>query len=361
MRKEFFISWTATSIQLMIRLSWGVIAVIFSKLLDLNSLEIGLVLSLFYLGYISSSILWGFYIDYIGPKKVIFISSVISGIFLLPIFFVHNVIELYLIYLIEGFSTAGLFPSSVKVISYLGNVTTYISLLESSAPIVLLILSILSSIILVYWNYFYIAIILVLLLVSFFSFFIKINHIPTKGMKNIILNKKMIKVSIIRAGELWGTWGTSSWLFPFLVLYDDIDKTSAEVLFFIYSLGQVVSIIVASRVKNEKSAVLFSLIFFILSSVIIAFIKSFYLLSPIAFILGLSSFLYRPTTDSLIVKIMGNENAGKSMGFANAVSQIGSLIAPIYVGLMIFLGFKVLAIIGLSIGPLVSLILLFFV
>ncbi|MGC8557509.1 MAG: hypothetical protein ACP5NC_00740 [Nitrososphaeria archaeon] len=35
----------------------------------------------------------------------------------------------------------------------------------------------------------------------------------------------------------------------------------------------------------------------------------------------------RPSTDSIIVKIMGKENAGTSMVFANAISQIASMIA----------------------------------
>ncbi|ARM75248.1 MFS transporter [Acidianus manzaensis] len=359
MKFVFALSWTATFIQLMLRLSWGVIAVVFSYLLHLNSVEIGAVLSLFYVGYISSSIFWGIYIDYLGPKKIIFISALLSGLTLISVLFITNVIQLYVIYLLEGVFTAGLFPSSIKIVSSIGNqVTSYIALLESAAPIVLLILAIISSLILTFWTYFYIAVIIILLSTSFLSLNLKINHTPNKGFRKIILNKKMIKASIIRAGELWGTWGTSSWLFPFLVLYDGIGKIDAEILFFFYALGQFISIILASKSKNESYAVKISLILFIISAVIVAFSKTLYLLIPISVILGISSFLYRPTTDSLIVKLMGNENAGKSMGFANAVSQIGSLLAPLFVGGLIYLGFPSLAIIGLALGPIISLILI---
>ncbi|AWR98220.1 MFS transporter [Acidianus sulfidivorans JP7] len=343
----------------MLRLSWGIVAVVFAYVLNLNSVEIGAVLSLFYVGYVSSSVFWGIYIDYIGPKKIIFLSALLSGVTLVSVLFVNNVIELYIIYFLEGIFTAGLFPSSIKIVSSIGNnVTTYIALLESAAPIVLLILATISPLILSFSKYFYIAIIIVLLLTSFLSMRLKIAHNPNRGFKKIILNKKMIKVSIIRAGELWGTWGTSSWLFPFLVLYDNISKFDAEILFFFYAFGQFISIILASKTKNESSTVKISLISFIAVVIIIAFEKAAYLLIPAALVLGISSFLYRPTTDSLIVKIMGNENAGKSMGFANAVSQIGSLIAPLFVGELIYLGFPSFAILGLALGPIISLILI---
>lgn len=72
--------------------------------------------------------------------------------------------------------------------------------------------------------------------------------------------------------------------------------------------------------------------------------------------LGISSFLYRPPTDSVIVK-MNRENAGTSMGLANAVSQVGSMTAPLMVGILISLGDPTLAIASLSLGPLTSLIL----
>lgn len=356
---EFSISWIATFIQLTLRLSWGVIAVVFASILNLNSVEIGTVLSLFYAGYISSSVIWGFYIDYVGPKKIIFISSLLSGVVLIPILFIRNLWGLYLVYFIEGLTTAGLFPSSMKVVSLISNqVTRYVSLLESSAPIVLLVVSLLSSVILDYWWYFYLVMIIVFCLISLISLRLRINHTPNKEIKKVIFNRKMLKTAVIRAGELWGTWGTSSWLFPFLVLYDGISRFYAEVLFFSYSLGQFISIILASRTRNERLTVEASLITFIVLSIVIAFIRLIPVLIPIAFILGLSSFLYRPTTDSLIIKLMGRENTGKSMGLANAVSQVGSLTAPLFVGTLIYMGLPGLAIAGLSLGPIISLALL---
>lgn len=354
----FTLSWTATFIQLMIRLSWSVLAVVFSYLLHLSSVEIGVVLSLFYAGYISSSIFWGIYIDYLGPKKIIFISALFSGATLIPIFFVRSTVVLYIIYLLEGFFTAGLFPSSVKIVSSFGETTKYIAFLESTAPVVLLVISLSSSLILSFWIYFYVLVVIALLLTSALSLSLKFTYTPSRGFRKIVLNRKMIKVAIIRAGELWGGWGTSSWLFPFLVLYDGIGKFDAEMLFFIYAFGQVISIPIASRSRNVVYSAKISLLLFVICSMIVAFMKDFLILIPFSFLLGVSAFLFRPTTDSLIVRLMGNENAGKSMGFANAVSQVGSLLAPLFVGELIYIGSPELAIAGLALGPLISLILL---
>ncbi|BBG24108.1 MFS transporter [Sulfuracidifex tepidarius] len=363
MRFSLGLSWTATFLQLALRLSWGVVAVTFAYILHMTSVEIGTVLFLFYVGYVSSSILWGIFIDRVGPKNSIFISALLSGIFIPFFIFVKSIYELYLLYFIEGLLTAGLFPSSVKIVSSLERpLTPYLALLESSAPIVLLLLAIFSGIILIYWKFFYISIFIGLILTSLLSFFLNVKVSKPKSARKVILNKRVGKVSIIRAGELWGTWGTSSWLFPFLVLYDSVPERLSEILFVLYAVGQVFSIILSgrlSRIIEDIKLVKTSLILFIISIIIVSFIKNPYFLMPISVILGISSFMYRPPTDSIVVKIMGKENAGTSMGFANAVSQIGSMIAPLFVGIVISIGSPMLAIDSLIIGPLLSLLIIF--
>jgi hypothetical protein len=47
------------------------------------------------------------------------------------------------------------------------------------------------------------------------------------------------------------------------------------------------------------------------------------------------------------------------MGFANAVSQIGSMIAPLLVGIIISIGNPMLAIDSLALGPILSLIFIY--
>jgi len=362
MRFSLGLSWTATFLQLVLRLSWGVVAVTFAYMLHMTSVEIGTVLFLFYVGYVSSSIIWGIFIDRVGPKRSIFISALLSGIFIPFFIFVGSIYELYLLYFIEGLLTAGLFPSSVKIVSSIERpLTPYLALLESSAPIVLLLLATLSSVILIYWKFFYLLIFIGLILTSFLSFFLNVKVSNSRNARKVILNKRVGKVSIIRAGELWGTWGTSSWLFPFLVLYDNMPEKISEILFILYAIGQVFSIILSgrlSRIIEDIKLVKISLILFIISTAIVSLNRNLYFLIPFSVILGISSFMYRPPTDSIVVKIMGKENAGTSMGFANAISQIGSMIAPLFVGIVISIGNPTLAIDSLMIGPLMSFLLI---
>lgn len=114
-----------------------------------------------------------------------------------------------------------------------------------------------------------------------------------------------------------------------------------------------------SRIIEDIKLVKISLILFIISTIIVSFVRNLYFLIPLSVTLGISSFMYRPPTDSIVIKIMGKENAGTSMGFANTISQIGSMIAPLFVGIIISLGNPVLAIDGLIIGPLLSLLFIF--
>jgi MFS family permease len=276
--KYLGLSWTATFLQLALRLSWGVIAVTFAYTLHLNSVEIGTVLFLFYAGYVASSIPWGTLIDKVGPNKVITLSTITSGILLLPILLINNIFQLYAIYLAEGVLTAGLFPSSVKIVSSLERpLTPYLALLESAAPIVLLMIALASGFIMNYWKEFYVILFIALIVTGLSSHLVRVNARKGKDVRRVF-NRDIAKVSLIRGGELWGTWGASSWLFPFLVLYDGIPKNESEVLFVLYAVGQVLSIIINNKISTrvrDLTLVRTSLIVFILSVIFVSFLRYF--------------------------------------------------------------------------------------
>ncbi|BBG23297.1 hypothetical protein IC006_0581 [Sulfuracidifex tepidarius] len=110
-----------------------------------------------------ASVPWGMLIDRIGPNKVITLSATASGIALLGVLVANNVVQLCAVYLIEGLLAAGLFPSSVKIVSSLnGPMTPYLAVLESAAPVVLLVIST-SGLVLSNWREFYVLLTLGLL------------------------------------------------------------------------------------------------------------------------------------------------------------------------------------------------------
>ncbi|WP_243675000.1 hypothetical protein [Vulcanisaeta distributa] len=223
-----------------------------------------------------------------------------------------------------------------------------------------------SPLIITHWRIFYLVIFMALLTSSLLAVTINMGGSKDARPRSVLMNLRVAKAVVLRAGgELWGgTWGgTSSWLLPFLVLYDDIRGVLPELLFFTYSLGQLISIFLASvlpRSMGERRVIEASLIAFIICDILTTIlIKNTLLLFPIFLAFGVSSFLYRPPTDVLIIKIVGNENAGTSIGYANAVSQVGSMIAPpLMVGLAIGIS-PILGVLSLALGPLASLIVLY--
>ena len=359
MKSSIILGWFTTFLQLTLRFSWGIIAVVFAYTLHLNSVEIGSVLFLFYLGYITSSTLWGIFIDRVGPKTTLFISTFLSSLLIPLIPMSGSVSALYLLYLVEGILTAGIYPSSVKILSSSeGRLTSNLALLDSAAPTVMLVLSLFSPLILVYWRWFFVFLFFSFLLSSFLVLPLRIKVNLSRHSIRVVKNRKVWIMALIRLGEQWGLWGTSSWLFPFLVLYDGVGRGESEILLVTYAIGQVMSIFLVRLLKSEVKIIETSLIAFIVSLVILSLTKDFFLLTPFSFILGISSFLCRPPTDSLVVKVVGSGSAGTSMGFANAVSQLGSMIAPFVVGLVLNTGNYVIAIDSLALGPLLSLVLL---
>ncbi|ABW01694.1 MFS transporter [Caldivirga maquilingensis] len=364
MDRGFIIAWSVTFLQLTVRLGWGVVSVAVAELLRLSSVQIGLVLTLFYIGYVVSSIPWGVFIDKVGPGKSILISGTFSSIVILALFLAGNFTQILLLYLAAGFLTAGLFPSAMKIASYSTQERVHgrVALLESAAPIALIALSVASPLIITHWRIFYLVVFFALLIASLSSIGLKVSGSKDARPRKVLMNLRVAKAVVIRAGELWGTWGTSSWLLPFLILYNGINGMLSELFFFTYSLGQLVSIFLASvlpKLIGERRVIEISLIAFIICDLLaVTLIKVTLLFFPIFLVLGISSFLYRPPTDVLIIRIMGNENAGTSTGYANAVSQVGSMVAPIFVGIAISVR-PVFGILSLALGPLVSLIILY--
>ncbi len=357
------LGWSLTSLQLALRLGWSVVAVALAKSLHLTSVEIGAVISLFYLGYTSSSILWGTFIDREGPGRAMLLSATLSGLLIPLVFLAKDVSEVYALYLVEGVLTAGIYPSSVKAISALGGpLTLYLAVLDSAAPVVTLAISSTSGEILVGWRLYYVFLSVGLIVGGILSSWLKVSVVKSRHVRKVLLDRKVLLVSLIRAGEQWGLWGTSSWLFPFLVLYDGVPVGLSELLFFLFGLGQFSSTLISgylSRRVDDVEMVRTTLLIFSVLVVLLPFAKSPSVLTPLSFLIGVFSFIYRPPTDSLVVKVLGSGHAGTSMGLANAISQAGSMVAPLFVGEVISLGFKSLAIDSLALGPLLSLALVF--
>lgn len=366
MNKNIILGWFGTFLQLFLRLSWGVISVPIAILLHLNTVEIGFVATSFYVGYVISSIPWGLVIDKIGPNKTITISALILVPLNLLLFFsLNSYVLLVIVYLIDGIVAAAIFPSAMKIVaishSSESKFTFYIALVESAAPITILVLSLIATILLHLWKFIYLLMAIGFLLLGIFSSKINSNATSTEIRRSlrIIFDKRIALSTLIRLGELWATWGTTTWIFPMLVLYRDISPSLSALFLLLFGLGQLVGIINVDRLVQLVGIVkviLLNLIGFIIISLVLTISNGILILSE-AFLLGIFSFLYRPPTDSLIMKIAGNSSAATSIGYANAVSQIGTMIAPTVIGLVLYLTKSfTFSMITLDIGCVISII-----
>ncbi|MEM3947736.1 MAG: MFS transporter, partial [Metallosphaera sp.] len=114
-----FVGWIGTYLQLTIRLSWGVLVYPISKLLGLNPVQMGLVATSFYIGYVISSVPWGLIIDRFGPIRTMFVSSVFLAGLNLFLFFFTSYVILLITSLIEAIVASSIFPSAMKIVSVL--------------------------------------------------------------------------------------------------------------------------------------------------------------------------------------------------------------------------------------------------
>jgi len=351
--KIFAYSWIITFLQLLFRSAWGVISVPVAMQFHLTSVQIGLVLTSFYVGYVISSTPWGLFIDLHGVKYAVLISSLVSSIVILLIFLFPSYDVILLSYLLSGFIVSALFPSSVKIVSVkLSPLYFYLGMLESSAPLAVLLLGLISGLLYNYWRIFYLLLSVSLLSVFFITLSMKDDYVSGKRRETKVLFTRSILLSIlVRSGEMWVSWGTTAWLFPFLVLYFHFCNSS--LIFLLFSLGLVSSTVVSSKLPGligEKKVVQISLILYVLFLFLLFLTRVGWL----SFFLGIFSFSFRSPTDTLIVKFAGKENSSSSIGLANTISQIGSLLAPISIGFAVKFS-PFLGIFTLSAGALLSL------
>ncbi|WP_016732179.1 MFS transporter [Saccharolobus islandicus] len=366
MLRNIIVSWIGTFLQLFLRLSWGVISLPIALLFHLNSIQIGLVATVFYIGYVVSSIPWGLVIDKIGPSSAVeYASILLVGMNLLLFLFLTSYAILLVAYLIEGLITAAIFPSAMKIVavsySSSSKFTFYVALVESAGPITIITLGIIASFLLHLWRFIYLIMAISFGLIAIFSHFnrIDVNRTEIKRSFKIILDRKITIATIVRLGELWSTWGTTTWIFPMLVLYRNISPTLSGIFLLLFGVGQLVGILSVERLVErfgDRTVILINLIGFILLTFSIIFSNNIDIL-PEAFLLGIFSFSYRPPTDSLIMRIAGQSSAGTSIGYANAVSQIGTMIAPSFVGLTLYLTHSFsISMLALDVGCIISII-----
>ncbi|NON61189.1 MFS transporter [Acidianus sp. RZ1] len=368
MERSFVIGWIGTLLQLSLRLSWGIISVPISGLFHLDAIQIGLVATFFYLGYTTSSIPWGFVIDREGPSRSLTISSLVLIPLMALAYFVNNFITLLLIYLFAGLIASGIFPSAMKIVAIKNQentLTARVALLESAAPITLILLSVTASLLVSEWRYFFVLLAISFSIISLVSSRtrIQVMHSNVKKSLRVLLDKKIFTATLVRMGELWATWGAVTWIFPLLILYRHLGVEFSALFLLLLSIGQLIGTLLAttSRIIGEKKFIALDLLGFIIIAISTVFSQDFIL--PVeAFTLGIFSFAYRPPTDSMIMKMAGSLSAGTSIGYANSISQIGTMIAPTLVGFLLYESHSFLiGIVGICLGCVISLICLNFV
>lgn len=334
MERAFLVSWAGTVLQLSLRTSLGIISLPISRELNLNPVEIGLIASVFYLGYVNSSIPWGMLADSRDPIGIISLCSLALVPLMISGLILANYTQLVIILLLSGLISAGIFPSSMKVVysTYQPRgLTSKVELLETSAPFTLIALSIASPIIIMDWRYFFGFLATSFLILYLFSGS-KAEWVRKGRLRRptgLFTDRKILLAIFLRMGELWATWGAVTWIFPLLVLYRGMRIETAEILLLLFSIGQLGSTLTISRtsVKREKNFIGLMLFGFLVSAISLA-LSPVYLMPLEVVALGFCSFAYRPPTDSMIMRIAGASKAGTSIAYANSVSQLGTMVAP---------------------------------
>jgi len=333
----------------------------FQPKLGLTYTQVGSIMTFLYIGAMIMSLPAGWLTDTLGIKKMIFLSQVIMGVFVILFSAIGNYLMAILLAFLMGLGYGMVNPPTTKGIMLLvkkGNRGFLMSLKQTGVPIggaiaagLLPPLAILFS-----WRFSFILAGILVILGGFLSYILyhqdreksfSFNSNPEETSKSdwrkIFKNKDIIFLSVASAFCSMVQIALVTYLILYLRDVKKFDLILASSFLALVNIGGILGRIfwgaVSDRLfKGSRKIVLkllVSLIFLISLILGLNIDLPLVILFFVIFIFGLSAIGWNGVYHAFIVELSGKELAGKAIGISLAIVFIGNLSGPIIFGKII--------------------------
>ncbi|TBR71271.1 MAG: MFS transporter [Nevskiaceae bacterium] len=374
-----FVVWGSFLLSYIDRVAWSSVAAPVGQSLGIAVGMLGAFVTAFYIGYVIANIVGGLVTDSLGGRKTLTFALIPLGI---ATFFFGNTQSLSTgvwIQLAMGLFAGADYSAGVKILTAwfgkdrgraMGIYTTGTSL---GVVIANAIVPSISA------SYGWEAAFRLLGIITFcwaIVTFVTIRETPSLAVQDrirksdflaVLKNRNLIWLAIAGCGALWGTVGFGAWGNALMTKQYGISPVTAGSIIACFGVGAVIAkptlgwLSDFRKGKRKEFAigclVCFAFLLFVFGHA--STVTQFYVVAPL---LGAAAFGYTPLLVAQVTEVVEEKFVGAAAGLTNAVWQMGSAAAPLFVGRVYgqTRSFE-LALVVLACGPLIGAVTLAFV
>lgn len=372
------ILWLAFLLSFVDRLSWPPIMPMAMKDLGMSAQQAGSYMTAFYVGYVVTQLPGGLMTDHFGYRKVLLGSFLVMGIFTALMGTVHSYGTGLVFRVFAGIGSGAIFSACIRAIFdwFPGKGRgTAIGFFMTASSLGVSVVNLFVPTIAKNFGWhtsFYASGLLPLVVLSFAYYFLKERSGEKErkqaqaaasflvDIKVLLGNRNLMLTALAGFCAMWATWGTATWANTYMNKAMKLSLVDAGYIMSLYGLAALlckpIAGVLTDMFGGKKRVLLFwMLIFFGPLLILFAVNSNLSMLYVIAPLLGIAAFLYSPVMTAYIGELVELRLVGSATGLVNTIWQLGSLISPLVVGMVLDATQNyIYAFAALAIGPTVG-------
>lgn len=346
------LAWLAFLLSYVDRLAWANVTTIVGNELNLPVAALGVFVTSFYVGYVTSNFIGGIASDRLGSRLMLTLSMAGLGIATFAFSFTRSIAFGLAAQSFMGLFAGTDYATGVRLIASWfdradrGKAMGIFMTATSLGVIVtnLIVPSILPAL---HWNGVYRALAAITLTGAVLCFLVirdAPSEAPTQRFQvadclDLFRNRDFVLVTLSGFGAMWGTWGFAFWASTLMIRARHLSTAEAASIVALFGVGAIISKPLIGLLSDwlggvRRIPVIILLLSFVAILLVFGSLETRTQFRIVAPILGVAAFAYSPLLGALVTEIAGTHRAGSSAGVSNAFWQLGSVIVPLAVGVV---------------------------
>ncbi len=344
------IAFTMTSVD---RATWGPSALLVGRDLGVPLASLGIFATCYYVGYVISNLMSGFFTDRLGGRVVIAVSLIGAGSFMIAFGSTPSIAFGIAIQAVVGLFAGAEYAAGIKIISswfqpkdlgkamgiYTASTSLGVVIANTTVPHLAARFD---------WGASYhvfgaisavIGVACYLLLKPGPVVTIATNDkaLQRSVILSLLANRNLVLLALAGFGGFWGTYGFIVWSNALMIEGHAIPPATAGAVVAVFAalgvLGKPIIGFVSDRLNGARRVpamvglACFAAMLMVFGSLSDA--TAFLLAAPV---LGLAANSYLPMIVALVPRLVSTQNLGASAGATNALWQLGTMLVPVTVG-----------------------------
>ena len=346
-----FLCWCAQTLTFVDRLAWATVAVEAGDALSIPVKVLGVFVTSFYVGYVSSNIVGGLSTDRFGPERVVLASLAPLGIATFFFGFTQNIPGGLIFQFLMGLAAGANYAATVKLTMAwfpsaergraMGLLTSATSFGVVLANALVPTISAMAG-----WrmSYHFLGVATLIFGICAFAFLrrrpVTLQAAPAGWVNpfTVLARRSSLLLAVAGFCAMFSTWGVAFWANALMTKNFGMSAIQSGGIIALFGLAGMASKpaigFVLDRVGQQRKKLLLITVFtlFAIGLAVYGNLTSPMQLRIVTPLLGFVAFIYTPLLIAMVSEAAGPERTGTAVGATNAIWQLGSVIVPLAVG-----------------------------